>query len=139
MLRRIVFSGFVVLLAVGVARADCLVIQSDDCVEFSSLFGYEPVACGSEECDPTMEGFECENIDTEYKYFDNEADYYYSSTTETGSTAIDTVTGDACIKKRVCDDCTDDTFPYIPDCKSTLSWSTFLWGSTITYSGSICN
>lgn len=130
---------FVMLFTVGISRADCLVIHNDKCKEFSSLFGYEEVKCDSERCFPDMGGEpECTDIDTEYEYLDNTAGYYYSSTTEPGTTAVNVAQGNECIKRRDCNDCKDDPLN-LPKCNSTLSWNVFLWGSTITPAGVACN
>ena len=118
--------------------ADCIVIHSDKCKEFQSLFGYPEVSCDSESCDDYYGESVCTRISTEYDFFNNDTDYYYHSSTEPGSTSVSFAQGDACVQKRSCNSCAG-TFPDLPKCSSNQDWNTFLWGSNVTYTGNMCN
>ncbi len=136
---RIVCCALCVLLYASTVNGQCYVIRSADCIEFESLFGVQEVECKSEPCGATMDGFECEDIEAENDYFDNELDYAEDPPlpSEAGTTSYNSTQGDPCIRTRACDDC-KGVFPNVPDCNSLQNWTTSLWGSDLTPAGAPC-
>lgn len=123
----------------GIASAQCYYKVTDTCISLKSVFGYDEQSCP--DCDPNQGGgWDCPG-GTAYHYLENNADYYRSPMgQEMGNDDIDIQQGDGCVQYRPCEDCSADVGPEDPFClfKDGTVWTTFVWGSDITYVGMPC-
>ncbi len=127
------------LIVSSLASAQCMYFWSEPCDWHEDNFGYyqNTSGCADQTCDDDGEGnLECPGDDV-YNYTANDTDVY----AEDGSTGYDSLswtTGATCVQKRSCEDCqTPIPFAPPPGClfASGSSWTDFLWGSTISGSG----
>ena len=126
--------------------ADCYKVDTGDCVDFAGMWGYEERDCsGDGDCSNNLGDWECPFVGDAYNYQPNTLNHYHDdplAAPGTGSDALSIVQGAVCVKRRPCEGCSSTVDPVtgLRGCifKAGTVWTSFLWGSNITYSGNAC-
>ena len=123
------------------AKAQCDVAFTTSCEDFANFLGYEEGSCNDFPCDEGWGGWECNTTEQGINILGNSADYYETAAPGVaGNTMLEWTTGDACIRKRPCEDCQVQLGDERPNClfKAGSVWSPFIWGSVVSYVGDPC-